>query len=690
MDSCPEALEEQIITYQRSLENVMNHLAPIKTSVVLVRPDAQWFNDSIRQAKQRRRQVERLSRRTGLTIHHEMYLAEKAKVNALINTAKERFYQDQVTACGGDQQKLFRVVSKLLGRPNTSPTPSGEPIDLAEKFSNFFVSKILAIQESIPVTQPPVPPDSPFTTPLEEFAPITVDQLARLIGSSPSKHCELDPIPTRLLKLVIPVIGPFICKIINTSLATGVVPDDFKNALVCPRLKKPCLDAEELNNYRPVSNLSFLSKTLERVIATQLNNHLDRNELLEPYQSAYRRQHSTETALLRIHTDIRCAIADGKVVLMAMLDLSAAFDTINHELLLSTLLSIGIQGTALQWLTSYVQGRTQTVTVRGARSDPQPLTKGVPQGSVLGPVLFSIYTRSLGTLLRSQGVQFHMYADDTQIYLPTALDDLDNAIQRLENCLVAVQQWMSAHCLKLNPSKTDFIVFASRENAKRVPPCVLHVGDSEISQSDCVKNIGVWMDRSLTGEKHVVQLCRVAYAQLKSLSKIKRFFNTESLETILHALVTARIDYCNSIQYGFNERVLHRVQVLQNACARLLSNASRFSHITPILAELHWLPIKQRIIFKILVITFKCIHGQSPSYLCDLLSAHVPTRPFLRSRDAMFLTVPFTRSHILYSCSFNFVAPRLWNQLPFTIRSANSLSVFKSCLKTHLFTSAFT
>ena len=686
----PVALDEQIRTYHRSLEDVMDSLAPIKTTEIVVRHDAKWFSDGIRQAKQDRRQAERLWRSTGLTVHREMYIAERAKVNALVNTAKERHYQDQVAACGGDQQQLYRVLSELLGRAGSSPLPTGDASDLAQRFSDFFVSKITTIQNSIPATQPSATAALSYTSALAEFTPVIVDQLVRLITSSPSKHCGLDPIPTRLLKLGIHVVSPAICSIVNTSLAAGVVPDAFKEALVYPRLKKPSLNTEELGNYRPVSNLSFLSKTLERVVASQLNDHLMRNELLEPFQSAYRRHHSTETALLRIHTDIRCAIADGKVVLMALLDLSAAFDTINHDLLLQTLASIGVQDIAHQWFASYLHDRSQTVTVRGAHSEPQHLSVGVPQGSVLGPLLFTLYTRSLGPLLRSFGVSYHVYADDTQVYLPTAPDDLSNAIKRLEDCLDAVQQWMAAHCLKLNAGKTEFMVFASRENAKRVSACTLRVGASVIEQSDCVKNIGVWMDRSLSGEQHATQVCRIAYAQLKSLSKIKCFFNDEALETIVHALITSRVDYCNSILYGLNESVLQKIQVLQNSCARLLSNASRFDHITPILIRLHWLPVKQRIVFKILVITFKCIHGLSPSYLTEFLNRFVSSRSLMRSNDALYLTVPFTRSHALFTSSFRIVAPRLWNQLPFIVRSAQSLSVFKSRLKTHLFTTAFT
>lgn len=428
------------------------------------------------------------------------------------------------------------------------------------------------------------------------------------------------------------------------------------------------------NNYRPVSNLSFLSKTLERVVA----------DLWEPFQSAYRKGHSTESALLRIQTDIRTALGQKKVVLMAMLDLSAAFDTVDHDLLLATLSSIGIQGVALQWFQSYLNDRKQCVTIQASRSNAQPLRSGVPQGSVIGPILFNVYTRSLGALLRAHNVMYHLYADDAQIYL--ACDPLDIAAAKthLEECISAVQIWMAQHKLKLNDDKTDFMVFANKETAKRIEQQVLCVGGCDIPQSHSVKNVGFTMNASLTCDEQVKAVCRVGYAQLKALSKIKPFVDRASLETIVHTLITTRIDYCNALHYGASQSTLQKLQLLQNSCARLLSGAKRHEHVTPILFELHWLPVKERVAFKTFVMIYNCLQHRGPSYLSELIHPHQPVRP-MRHHDNLLLEVPFTRCNYLYTTCFTCYAPRLWNSLPYSIRSVNSLDVFKQRLKTHLF-----
>ena len=678
-------LKELITTYQNGLTNVMNSLAPLKT----VRQEKKWYTDNIREAKQRRRRVERIWRKSGLTVHREMYLSARDEVDTLIKEAKMKYYNERVRGCAGNTQELFRILNSLLGRSSASKLPSSDPETAAQGLSEFFIEKIIRIRCSI--SQRPLAPTlaAPhLSSVLSTLAPITSATLTKLIASAPSKHCELDPIPTHLLKLVVHELTPLILQVVNTSLQTGTFPDEFKTAIVSPRLKKSNLDPECLNNYRPVSNLSFLSKIIEKAAASQLKDHLRRNDLMEPFQSAYRSGHSTETALLRVQTDIRRAIGEKKVVIMAMLDLSAAFDTVDHKLLIEILSSNGVRDLALQWFGSYLNNRKQIVSMNGANSEVQPLSSGIPQGSVIGPLLFTIYTSSLGSLLRSHGVLYHMYADDTQIYLPCDLSDIATGIARMEACLTSVLDWMAQHRLKVNADKTDFIVFASNEMTKRITPTSLRFDGCNIAQSVCVKNIGCRMDASLTCDQQVKTVCCLGYAQLKALAKIKKFIDKRSLEILIHALITTRIDYCNVLYYGINQCFLQKLQCLQNSCARLLTDTARYEHITPVLKDLHWLPVRMRILFKIFVLIFKFMSNLTPSYINDLLSMHEPTRA-LRHHDNVLLSVPLTQSNYLFTTCFSFYAPRLFNNLPLFIRSAPSLEVFKKNLKTYLFSIYF-
>lgn len=503
---------------------------------------------------------------------------------------------------------------------------------------------------------------------------------------SNSTSCRLDPTPTVLLKMCVLEVAPFITHMINCSLASAIVPAELKTAAVTPILKKPGLDHLNMDNYRPISNLTFLSKILEKVVASQLRSYLDINGLFEPFQSGFRPSHSTETALLRVVNDILLSMDSGLINILMLLDLSAAFDTVCHELLISRLSDIGITGSALSWLISYISDRKYYISIQGHNSAIISLTQGVPQGSVLGPLLFIIYIHSLGNIIRRHGLQFHCYADDIQIYFTTS-SDRPSLPDSLTACIRDIKHWMSLNFLKLNDNKTEILVIGSAASVKRMDQS-FYIDGFHIKPSSLTRNLGVLFDSTLSFGSHISSLVKNSFFHLRNIARLRSSLTLADAEILIHALITSRLDYCNALFLGLPKKLIARLQYVQNSAARVLTSTRRSAHITPVLHDLHWLPVASRIHFKVLLLTFKALNGLAPPYLSDLLFTYRPARS-LRSTELGLLSIPRFRLSTVGGRSFSVNAPKLWNSLPLSLRNISSVATFKTQLKTYLFNMYF-
>ena len=324
--------------------------------------------------------------------------------------------------------------------------------------------------------------------------------------------CPTDAIPPHLFKDVWDTVGPTIQSILNCSLATGIVPTYFKQAVVQPLLKKANLDTTVLANFRPISKLPFISKILEKVVLLQLQEFLNNNHIFETFQSGFKSLHSTESALLRVFNDLLITTDAGDFAILLLLDLTAAFDTIDHCILISHLEhGVGIKGTALEWFRSYVTGRGFTVSIGGSMSSSAPLSSGVPQGSILGPILFALYLLPLGLILRKHGMSFHFYADDSQIYFPIKRDST-TPVSQLLKCLADIKAWMALNFLNLNESKTDIIIFRPSVASSTAN---LDLGPLQQYLKPTVTNLGVKMDGDFLMDKQVNSVLKSAFFQLR-------------------------------------------------------------------------------------------------------------------------------------------------------------------------------
>ena len=300
-----------------------------------------------------------------------------------------------------------------------------------------------------------------------------------------------------------------------------------------------------------------------------------------------------------------------------------------------------------------------------------------------------LYTSPIGDIIRRHGLNYHLYADDTQLYLsfkPTPAEQ-PGSIAKIEACVSEIDSWMLSNKLKLNRGKTELLILSARH---RPPPSIEYVDVSgeRIEPSPSARNIGVIFDEHMSLAKHVTNICKTCFFHLRNTSKIRDCLSLADTEKLVHAFITSKIDSAKSLLYGLPKFLIDRLQTVQNAVARVITRTKKYDHIKPVLKQLDWLPVSQRIDYKILLLTYKALNGQAPGYITDLLKPYTPTRN-LRSSSKNLLNVPPVK---LVSCGqrcFSYVAPSLWNSLPDNIRQSSLLQNFKTHIKMHLFNKCY-
>lgn len=678
-------------SFNSSVTCIMDSIAPLQIKTILGKRRSPWrTSQNISTFKRTCRFYERKWRKSKLQADFVNYKNHILMYNGELKKARRQYFSQIIAENSNNSKILFNTIDKLINPPLTIPTEL-HSVEKCNEFATFFSEKILTIRSNIKI---PSHTDASYLFPsrsllvssacLPSFTPIHQGELGEIVQQLGSATCSLDPLPTKLLKQVFSCLASDILNIVNTSLLSGTFPSCLKHALVTPLLKKHTLDPLACESYRPISNLPFLCKILEKVVYKQLYSYLSHNTLFDAYQSGFRVNHSTETALVRVINDFKIATDNHKVSVLVLLDLSAAFDTVDHTILIQRLQDlIGIRGTALAWISSYLNGRSFSVTINNFCSDTMDISYGVPQGSILGPLLFNLYMLPLGSIIRRHNISYHSYADDTQLYISFSPDD-PSPVNDLISCISDIKNWMAQNFLLLNDSKTEILVVGPKARREHLctfftPLLVKPCGD--------VRNLGVTLDSDLNFEKHISLITKTAFYHLRNISKVRSLLSFQDSEKLVHAFIFSRLDYCNSLYAGLTKQAFNKLQLIQNAAARILTRTSKFDHITPILKSLHWLPVKQRIQFKILLITFKAVNGLAPTYISDIIPHYHPTR-FLRSSSQSLLSVPRINTNTAHG-AFSYCAPTLWNSLPLELRSAQSTPSFKKALKTYLFSQAF-
>ena len=678
-------LGEKLSSYNKILQEKADKFAPSRSKEIKINPGAPWFDSEYKSLRRRRRKAEKRFRKSKSDNDKEEFIKLRKETTDMAKSKKCSLVSQKIDR--GSSRALYQVVNNLSDSQKSSVLPSAKSDEeLANSFLSFFNDKIEKIRAKFP---PQTSKETGKRNPgikqlLSNFAPTTESELRDIITKHGLKCSPEDPLPPEMLSTHIDTFLPFWVEIVNLSLDVGKM-DGAKSAVIQPLIKElnSLTDTDEFKNYRPVSNLVFIGKLIERVVDIRLQNHLDINNLNVKEEYGYKDAHSTEMLLVWVTNNLFEACDKNMPTVVLLLDLSAAFDTVDHEKLLNILeVEIGIIGVALQWFREFLTNRTQRVKIGDTYSKVALLLYGVIQGSILGPRLFNIYIRSIYKRVEPTRFEIVGFADDHQLLKQFALAfKLTSLGKDVKNCLQVIGEWMIEFFLCLNETKTKILVVAPPSVQAEIIISGVILENSCIRFVDSAKNLGVIIDNVLNFEEQVDKLVKSCFITIRKLSKVKIHLTQQQLQTLVSSLIFSKLDYCNSLYYGLPVKTINKLQRVQNCAARLVwkGKIPFNSSLDSIYNNLHWLRMRFRIIYKILLIVYKCLHEKVPSDVSNMIK-------FAQSeRTTKMMKLEETRARSSYGDrAFSHVAPKLWNLLPTRIRLETDLIQFKTKLKSLL------
>ena len=591
---------EDLSTYYNEILFEIQNTIPDKRFYLRTDKEEPWYNGEVNLLRKERRRKERQYKKNKSIENKEILNNARNQLTYKIRHSKQNYLQEKIQSNKHNTKHLFKLIYPLVDKSQME-TPFA-----AESHSLFFTEKIKKIEEEIQNRKiaRPINRNSPLVYNVEafnfnNFVLVSEYKIFKIISKMKVKSSTLDPIDTKFVKndTICKIVAPYLSVLVNKSLQEGYFPETEKVGIITP-IVKPNKDPNNINNYRPITSLTFLSKLLENVVHEQIINYLNTQNLLPKFQSAYRYQHSTTTALLKIQNDIINILAKGETVIYISLDLSAAFDTILHSHLLKCLQNFGIIDIPLKWFNSYLNNRKIKVKAKNMLSGFSQLLIGIPQGGVLSPTLYSIYISDICLLLDKHDIHYHLYADDIIIYFTTKNLNIIEAIQHKINILMdEIETYMLFKHLKLNSEKTE-IIHINNNSRVNLKFKFLNINDNCIKIKTSIKSIGYIIDNELNMKEQISSTIKKCNYALHCISKIRQYLDNHSTQVIINALVISKLEYNLELLYNINQREANKLEKVLKRCVRLIFKLKKRDSVQTYMKKLNWLPILERIKLK--------------------------------------------------------------------------------------------
>ena len=636
----------------------------IPNRVITIRPkDSPWYNNALRKLKRRMQRCFRKYKQTNSDEHWTIYKNARNEYQRHLNEAEIDYNKklSNTLATSKNQKKWWNIIKSMLGKGKDTSYPHlnvnnqmvTDSEQKATEFNKFFLS-----HSNIDLTNAQLPGDINFPNTFDKISATEQDVHDLIKCLDTSKSSGPDGISPRLLKEAGMSIVPSLTKLINLSLSKAEVPAKWKVANVLPLFKKG--DKSNSNNYRPVSLLSCVSKIMERVVFKYLFNFIRDHQLISPHQSGFQPGDSTVNQLSFLYHTFCEALDHKKDVQIVFCDISKAFDRVWHEGLLYKLKKIGLHGDLLQWFKSYLSDRQQSVVIKGQKSNPGRIKAGVPQGSVLGPLLFLIYINDLMAVTRSN---IKLFADDTSLYID--FDDANVASRVLNEDLQAIQNWADQWLINFCPNKTKLMTCSYSNKNKNHPQ--IKFNNVELADVDSHKHLGLTLSRDMTWTSHINSIIGSVAAMSDVLKSLKYKVDRKSLEITYFSFIRPKLEYGSHIWDNCSKVNAELLEKFQLDVARTVTGARKGTSHDLIYNETCWPKLSTRRTATKLKSLIKIACNETPQYLQNLLPPKIgESRPSSRYADNYQLVKCRTET---FKKSFIPSAVKLWNTLPFNKRN---------------------
>lgn len=665
-----ENIHEQANCLVQVIRQCVGMLVVVK--FVKTRKSNKWYTVELMEMKRRR--DKRYQHYLEGKCEWTSYKVIRNEYSCALRREKKVFIQRSIEQNKNNTKELWRILKRLI-KPEQAPsncvnfdgTDIREESQIADKFNSYFVDSIEEISSSIEDVAEPSALNGSFTeAELKCFSTITLEKLRSVVLSLETKSGS-DEISSRVLKDSFDVVGEFLLEVINSSLASGVMPGSWKESVIVPIEKVP--GTTKSTEFRPINMLPIYEKTLELIVKEQMLNYITSNNLLVPEQSGYRRNHSCETALNLILAKWKDELEKKSKVIAVFLDLKRAFETISREKLIKVLAKYGLKEKALEWFSSYLETRSQKTKFNSVISSPLETKFGVPQGSVLGPILFILYINDLKRVLKYCDI--NLFADDTVIFISS--DNAFAAIQKLNCDLCNLSNWLKHKKLKLNVSKTKCMIIANKAVNDHWND--VNISGEVVERVTEIKYLGVLIDDKLSFKQHIDHIVKKIAKKFGVLCRLSKELSQWSLIFLYKALISPHFDFCPSIVYLANEQQMNRLQKLQNKVMRLILKCNRRTPRRVMLETLQWLSVRQRVTFLTLMLVHKIAKGQAPEYLNE----RIKRGRDIHSHRTRFADEIRTASFSLASSqnSLYYKGIKLYNNLPSEVKNEDNFNVFK-------------